>query len=52
MPSDLIYMWNLKHNKTKNPRLIDTENRLVVARGGGRGWAKWVKGIKGTNFQL
>ena len=35
-------------NKTKFPKgkLIDTENRLVVARGGGWGWEKWVKGIK------
>ena len=34
-------------NKTKFPKgkLIDTENRLVVARGGGWGWEKWVKGI-------
>ena len=36
-------MWNLKH-KTK---LIDTENRLMVARGRGVGArAKWVKGVK------
>ena len=40
-------MWNLqvkvKPNKTKNenyPELIDTENRLVVARDGGRGNGK------------
>ena len=26
------YMWNLKNEE---PTLIDTENRLVVARGGG-----------------
>ena len=30
MPNDFTYMWNLK-NKTN--RLIDTENKLVVARG-------------------
>ena len=35
MPYDLTYMWNLT-NKTKN-RLIDTENKWVVARRG-RGW--------------
>ena len=34
-------MWNLKNNtKTKNKtQLIDTENRLVVARGEG-GWGE------------
>ena len=33
--------------KTKNkPKLIDTENRLVVGRDGGWGRAKWVKGVK------
>ena len=31
---DLTYMWNLK-NKKQTKNLIDTENRLVVARGGG-----------------
>lgn len=30
--------------KKKKKELIDTENRLVVARGGG--WVKWVKGVK------
>ena len=45
-------MWDLKtkQNKTnKNTNLIDTENKLVVARdgvGGGR------RGSKGTNFKL
>ena len=33
------------------PRLIVTQNRLVVARGeGGRGVVKWVKGIKKYKF--
>ena len=34
-------------NKPKN-KLLDTENRLVVARDSGRGWgvSKWVKGVK------
>ena len=36
---------------TKN-KLIDTENRLVVARGRGNGWGKWWRGSKCTNFQL
>lgn len=45
-------MWNIKHKKkffkkeSKN-RLIDMDNRLVVTRGeGGRGRAKWIKGVK------
>ena len=44
-------MWNLK-NKTK---LIDTENRMVVAgkeEAGLRGRQKSVKGSRGTNCQL
>ena len=38
--------------KTNEPKLMDTENRLVVARGGG--WVvKWVKeGSKSSKFQL
>jgi len=33
--------------KTKNPELIDTENRLMVARGRRVGrWSKWVQGVK------
>lgn len=34
---DLTFMWNLK-NKIKP---IDTGNRLVIARGKGRGWNAW-----------
>ena len=30
--------------KKNKPKLIDTENKLVVARGGA--WVKWVKGVK------
>ena len=30
----------------KPPDFADTENSLIVARGGGRRWAKWVKGVK------
>ena len=41
---DLIYMCNLA-NKTKN-RLIDTENRFVVARDKRRRLEKWVKVVK------
>ena len=33
-------IYKTKQNKTKR---IDTENRLMVARWGGVGWAKWVK---------
>ena len=47
MPYDLTYGWNL--NKQTKPKLIDTENRLVAAGGGGWGWAKWVMGSKVTN---
>ena len=36
-----IYMWNVK----QKVKLIDTENRLVVARGGGL-QMKWVKVVK------
>lgn len=34
----MSYMWNLKNNN-KN-KLLNTENRLVVAGGRGGGWAK------------
>ena len=44
------------HTKTEtttpSPKFIDTENRLVVARGREWRWEKWVKGAKDTNFQL
>ena len=38
IPYDFTYMWNLKNKtneqtKQKRNRLIDTENKLVVARG-------------------
>ena len=33
-PPDFTCLWNLEKNETK---LIDTENRLVTARGQGRG---------------
>ena len=29
-------MWNLKQNKLKQTKLMDTKKRLVVARGGGQ----------------
>ena len=35
-------MWNL--NKTNRNRLVDTENKVIVARGKGmEGWVKTVK---------
>lgn len=38
---DLAYMWNIKA-KQNNSELIDTENKLVVARGEGcGGGVKW-----------
>ena len=47
-------MWNLKKKKETKPKFIDTENRLdwQLSEVGSTGWAKWVKGVKVTNFQL
>ena len=38
MPYDITYMWNLNYdiNELVRNRLIDIENRLVVAKGEGR----------------
>ena len=36
----------------KNPKLINTKNRLMVARGGVEGGQNGQRGSKGTNFQL
>ena len=33
-------------NKQKATELTDTEKRSVVARGWGKGWAKWVRVVK------
>ena len=41
-----------KNNNPLPPKFINTENRLVVARGREWRWEKWVKGAKDTNFQL
>ena len=30
----------------KSTELIETESRLVIVRGGGRGWGKFVKMVK------
>ena len=48
MPDDFTYMWNLKNNTNKQNRnrLIDTENRLQVARG------DCVKKVKGWEVQI
>lgn len=49
---DFTYMWNLRskiNEQTEQNRnkLIDTKNKLIVARGEkGRGRAKWVKESK------
>ena len=32
LPYDFTYMWNLKINEQHRNRLIDRENKLVVAR--------------------
>ena len=56
MSYDLTYMWNLKTTTTtttKNPELIDTKNRLSIARSeDSGGWEKGWRGSKGTIFQL
>lgn len=39
-------MWNEAKTKTNKSELIDTENRLVVVRGKGWGWAKLMKKVK------
>lgn len=33
IPYDITYMWNLKTKANAETELIDTENRLSVARG-------------------
>ena len=35
----------MESKKEPKPRLIGTENRLMVPRGGSEGWAKWVKRV-------
>lgn len=51
MPYTLTYMWNIKKQKQnqykiKKPKLIVTENRLVIPRSGGWRVGKWVKKVK------
>ena len=46
MPHYLTYMWSLKHKNKKIPKLIDAEDRSVVARVGG-----WGVGKMGSNVQ-
>ena len=50
-----LHVESTKQNKwTNRNRLIDTENKLMVARREGFGWS-WVKNVKGlrsTNWQL
>ena len=36
IPYDFFFMWNLKQNKLKQTKLMDTKKRLVVARAGGQ----------------
>ena len=48
IPYDLTYVRNLKETKPNR----DTENRSLVARGGGWEVGEALKGSKGTNFQL
>lgn len=48
----ISFTCEISKTKQKNAKLVDIENRLIVARC--RGWAraKWVKGIKCINFQV
>lgn len=40
-------MWNPKNKANEQTKLINTENRIAVARGWRCwGWTKWVKGIQ------
>lgn len=41
-------MRNVQSNNN-TPKLV---NRLVVMRGRGEGWAKWVKGVQGVDQAL
>lgn len=47
IPYDLSYMWNLKQASPSTHR-ID----WWVPEVGGGGWAEWIKGVKGTCYQL
>ena len=41
----ILYVLTYRRNlKKKKKELKDTENRLMVSRGGGLGRAKWMKG--------
>ena len=48
IPYDFIYIWNFKKTKTK---IMERTNWLLWEVKDGA-CEKWVKGIKGTNFQL
>ena len=41
---DFTYMQNLKESSNNKAKLIDTENRLVVAKNAGLGVSTWVLG--------
>lgn len=43
-------MWNLQTNKQKNPKLINTENRLMITRGKG-GWRVSEIGEEGKRYE-
>lgn len=52
MPHDLTYMWNVKNQNATKQNKPNTEHRLVVARGRGRGWITWVKRVKRYKFPV
>ena len=52
-PYDFTFMWNLKTKYTKEKRLINAENKLMVARWREFGeWVKKLKRLRSTNGQL
>ena len=54
LPCDINYMWNVKKKMDKqNVNRLKNENKwVVVRRVEDSGWAKWVRKLTGTNFQL
>ena len=47
-------VWSHLYVESKKIEFIETKDKLVVTRGGGsvRGWAKWVKVVKGDKIAV
>lgn len=45
-------IWCHSYTESTKSKLRDIKDRLVVARGGGGGWGKLMKVVKGTDFLL